>query len=92
MKNGYNDYTLPVSSPKASTMNPVSLAAALKEEALRLGFDLAGTTPAAASPDFDRLQRWLADGYAGEMHYFADRLDAYRCPDSILEGAKSILM
>jgi len=73
-------------------MNPVALAAALKEESLRLGFDLAGATPAAASPDFDRLQRWLADGYAGQMHYIADRLDAYRHPDSILEGVKSILM
>jgi len=73
-------------------MNPVSLAAALKEESLRLGFDLAGATPAVASPDFDRLRQWLADGYAGQMHYIADRLDAYRHPNSILEGAKSILM
>ena len=73
-------------------MNPASLTTALKEESLRLGFDLVGATPAIVSPDFDRLQRWLANGYAGQMHYFADRLDAYRHPNSILEGAKSILM
>ena len=73
-------------------MNALSLTAALKEEALRLGFDLAGATPAVASPDFDRLRAWLDDGFAGEMRYFADRLDAYRHPAHVLEGAKSILM
>jgi epoxyqueuosine reductase len=73
-------------------MNPSSLTAALREESLRLGFDLVGATPAVASPDFDRLSRWLADGYAGEMRYFADRLDAYRHPSFLLEGTKSLLM
>ncbi len=68
------------------------LTAALKEEALRLGFDLAGAAPAVPSPDFDRLQAWLADGRAGEMRYFADRLDAYRHPAGVLEGVKSLLM
>ena len=73
-------------------MNPATLTAALKEEALRLGFDLAGATPAVASPDFDYLQRWLAEGCAGEMSYFANRLGAYRHPSFLLEGAKSVLM
>jgi epoxyqueuosine reductase len=73
-------------------MNIHSLTATLKEEALRLGFDLAGATAAAASPDFGRLQAWLADGYAGEMRYFANRLDAYRHPSGVLEGVRSILM
>jgi epoxyqueuosine reductase len=73
-------------------MNPASLTAALKEESLRLGFDLAGATPALASPDFDRLSRWLGDGFAGQMSYFEARLDAYRHPSSILEGVKSVFM
>jgi epoxyqueuosine reductase len=73
-------------------MTPVSLAAALKDESLRLGFDLVGATPAVASPDFHRLQQWLADGHAGQMHYFADRIDAYRHPNAILEDVKSVLM
>ena len=73
-------------------MNAVALTAALKEESLRLGFDLVGATPAVAPPDFDRFRQWLADGYAGQMRYFADRLDAYRHPDRLLDGAKSILM
>ncbi len=84
--------TPPRSIPKAPTMNRTSLAAALKEESLRLGFDLVGATPATSSPDFDRLRQWLAGGNAGQMRYFADRLDAYRHPSAILAGARSILM
>ena len=61
-------------------MNAPALTAALKEESLRLGFDLVGATPAVAPPDFDRFRQWLADGNAGQMHYLADRLDAYRHP------------
>jgi epoxyqueuosine reductase len=94
--NRYNDYTLdctqPQSIPKAPIMDPASLTAALKEETLRLGFDLVGATPAVAPPDFDYVRQWVASGYAGEMRFFVDRLDAYRHPNSILEGVKSILM
>jgi epoxyqueuosine reductase len=72
-------------------MTANSLTAALKEEAARLGFDLVGAAPAVAT-DFDRLQAWLADGCAGEMRYFADRLDAYRHPSEVMKGAKSLLM
>ena len=42
-------------------MNAAALTAALKEESLRLGFDLAGATPAVAPPDFDRFRQWLAE-------------------------------
>ena len=73
-------------------MNALALTAALKEESLRLGFDLVGATPAVASPDFDRVRQWLADGYAGQMRHFTDRLAAYRHPDRLLDGAQSILM
>jgi epoxyqueuosine reductase len=73
-------------------MDAASLTAALKEESFRLGFDLAGATPAAPSPDFECFRQWLAEGCAGEMHYLAERLDAYRHPAHVLEGAESILM
>ena len=73
-------------------MNAAALTAALKEESFRLGFDLAGATPAVTPPGFDHFQQWLADGRAGQMHYLADRLDAYRHPDRVLEGARSLLM
>lgn len=74
------------------SIDPPELTVALKKEALRLGFDLAGATPAATSPDFERFAQWLADGRAGEMHYLQQRLELYRHPGSLLEGAKSLLM
>ena len=73
-------------------MTPHSLTAALKEEAIRLGFDLAGATPAVTPPGIDRFDRWLADGYAGEMTYLADRAEAYRHPRHVLRGVRSLLM
>ena len=73
-------------------LTPGSLTTALKEEAARLGFDLAGATPAVAPADIDRFDRWLADGYAGQMRYMADRAEAYRHPRHVHEEAKSILM
>jgi len=80
------------SAQKVPAMNATSLTAALKEESLRLGFDLVGATPAVATPSFDRFRQWLAAGYAGQMRYLADRLGAYRHPRQLLEGAKSVLM
>ena len=73
-------------------MNALALTAALKQESLRLGFDLAGATPAVAPADFDRFHDWLAAGYAGEMRYLTNRLDAYRHPAQLIEGTRSILM
>ena len=69
-----------------------TLTSELKQEARRLGFELAGACPAATPVGFERFQQWLAAGYAGEMHYLPDRAEAYRHPDSILEGARSLLM
>ncbi len=64
----------------------------LKDEAHRLGFDLAGVCPAVVPPGISRFREWLAAGYAGEMNYFADRADAYENPASVLDGVRSILM
>lgn len=77
---------------KVPTMDAAALTAALKEESFRLGFDLAGATPAVTPPGIERLRQWLADGFAGQMRYLADRLDAYHHPGRVLEGAKSVLM
>ena len=73
-------------------MTPEELTAALKEEALRLGFDQAGATAAVTPPDIARFEKWLADGYAGRMDYLADRAAAYRHPRHVLEGVRGILM
>jgi epoxyqueuosine reductase len=73
-------------------MDTRSLTKALKDRALRLGFDLAGATSAEKLSESERLEKWLADGLAGDMDFFAERIDAYRNPDLILPGVKSILM
>ena len=69
-----------------------SLTAALKEEARRLGFDLAGACPAVRPPRIDRFRQWLAAGYAGQMGYLVDRAEAYEHPRYVLDGVQGILM
>lgn len=70
----------------------MSLTAALKEEAHRLGFDLAGACPAVRPPRIDRFREWLAAGCAGEMGYLIDRAEAREHPRNVLDGVQSILM
>jgi epoxyqueuosine reductase len=73
-------------------MTPEALTDALKTEARRLGFDLVGAAPAQEPPRLAAFQRWLADGFAGEMGYLGDRAEAYTHPRHVLEGARSVLM
>jgi epoxyqueuosine reductase len=73
-------------------MEPTALAQALKEEATRLGFDLAGVCPAVTPPSLEHFHRWLADGFAGRMEYLGDRVDAYEHPRYVLDGVRSVLM
>jgi epoxyqueuosine reductase len=73
-------------------MTATDLTTAVKAEAARLGFSLAGVCPAVEPSGFSRLQDWLAAGYAGEMHYLANRAEAYRHPASVLDGVRSIVM
>jgi epoxyqueuosine reductase len=64
----------------------------LKRRAGELGFSLCGICPAVAPPGAARLDEWLAAGYAGQMHYLADRREAYADPNRVLEGVRSITM
>ena len=66
--------------------------AALKRAAQDAGFRLVGACPAIAARSFDRLGAWLAEGRAGQMDYLANRLAAYRHPENVLPGARSLLM
>lgn len=56
------------------------------------GFLCCGVAPAVESAGFSNLVRWIDAGYDAEMHYFADRLEAYRHPAGVLEGAKSLVV
>ena len=64
----------------------------LKYAAHELGFELAGVCPAVTPSGYHRFLEWIELGYGGEMHYLADRSEAYRHPSGVLDGAKSIVM
>jgi epoxyqueuosine reductase len=73
-------------------MDRAALTTRLKQEARRLGFDLAGACPAVSPRGIDRLHEWLAVGYAGEMGYLTDRAAAYDHPRHVLDGVRSLLV
>ncbi|HCK42418.1 MAG: tRNA epoxyqueuosine(34) reductase QueG [Planctomycetaceae bacterium] len=73
-------------------MNPEKLSEKLKKQAQTLGFQLCGICPAIPAPGAPKLIEWLAAGYGGQMHYLADRRDAYSHPKHILDGVRSLVM
>jgi epoxyqueuosine reductase len=76
----------------AARDEPIALARAVKEEARRVGFDLAGVAAAGAPWGLDEFQQWLRRGYDGEMTYLARRAEAYADPDHVLSGVRSVVM
>jgi len=73
-------------------VDAASLANELKAQAQALDFALSGICPAIDAPGYERMQQWLASGYAGQMHYLSNRAEAYRHPRGVLDGARSVLM
>ncbi|HBJ38534.1 MAG TPA: tRNA epoxyqueuosine(34) reductase QueG [Planctomycetaceae bacterium] len=71
---------------------PPDLVPSLRKQARSLGFDLFGIAPAVSPLGFHRLIQWVDAGYAAEMNYFADRIDAYGDPGKVLDGAASIIV
>ena len=72
----------------------MSLKQAIKEEARRLGFPLAGVISPAMPPHFSTFERWLDAGRNGIMHYLADERARTRRADprTILPECESILV
>jgi epoxyqueuosine reductase len=64
----------------------------IKQQARRLGFDLAGIAPAGEADDFGRLRDWLDHGFAGDMAYMGRHGEARRHPASILPEVRSVIM
>ena len=73
-------------------MQPDNLSKYVKKQSKRLGFEHCGICPAVTPAGSARLEEWLAAGYAGKMHYLADRRDAYEHPRHILDGVRSLVM
>lgn len=72
----------------------MSLSAAIKTEAKRLGFDLVGVTTPEPPAHLEVFNRWLAAGHHGEMAYLASERSVLRRSDprEILPECRSILV
>jgi epoxyqueuosine reductase len=66
--------------------------AEIKQKAYALGFELAGIAPLGPFPESAFYPKWLESGYAGEMHYLERQKSARLQPESILPGAKSVIV
>jgi epoxyqueuosine reductase len=62
-----------------------------REEALREGFLRAGIARAGRPPQFDRFERWIAEGHHAGMQYLEDTAAVRASPAEILPGAKSVV-
>ena len=70
---------------------PSLTAAAVKERALAMGFDLCGVALADRHPRLARLESWLAEGRAGDMTYLADSADERADAREALPTARSVI-
>ena len=64
----------------------------VKALAQECGFELAGVAPAAPASEAEYYQRWVAQGFAGEMTYLTDRRAEVRNdPRNLLPSARSVI-
>ena len=68
-----------------------SLAEAIREKALGIGFDAVGISRAMPSPRRDALERWLADGMHAGMAWLARDPERRANPELVLPGARSVV-
>jgi len=70
----------------------VTLAAAIKQRAKSLGFDLVGITTAEPPPHAEQFEQWLANGFHGELGYMARTASKRIAPQEIMPDARSIVV
>ena len=70
----------------------MTLAAAVKRRAEELGFLACGITDPSPIPDGDRLDHWLASGYAGVMRYLHRQAKKRKDPRLIVPDARSVVV
>lgn len=63
----------------------------IKNEALKLGFDACGISPAINSGEEERYMKWIEDNWYADMHYMTRNIDKRIDPRLLVEGAKSII-
>jgi len=72
--------------------SPSSLQAAIREQALALGFDQVGFAPATPPPSADRLDEWLESGMHGAMGYMAREPQRRKDPRIYWPEAQSLVL
>ena len=72
--------------------NRVHTTQQIKAEAKRLGFLSCGIAKAGfLEAEAPRLERWLKNGFQGEMHYMENHFDKRLDPTLLVDGAKSVI-
>jgi epoxyqueuosine reductase len=67
-------------------------AAAVKHQAVALGFDLCGVTAVERFPELEFLRDWIGRGYAGEMHYLERSAEKRLDLRQVLPSARSVIV
>jgi epoxyqueuosine reductase len=70
---------------------PAALSARIKEEAQRLGFALAGISPAEIPAHGESFARWLREGLGGELGYMKRTEELRRDPKKLVPWAVSVV-
>ena len=64
----------------------------IKNEAYKLGFQFCGISKAEfLEEEAPRLEKWLKNGFNGEMNYMENHFDKRLDPRLLVEGAKSVI-
>lgn len=72
--------------------NRVTYSQQIKAEAKRLGFLSCGIAQAGfLEAEAPRLERWLKNGFQGEMQYMENHFDKRLDPTLLVDGAKSVI-
>ena len=84
----------PKRPPRPAT--PAELRDAIRDEALRLGFDAVGFAPASLAPEArrERLQRlcqFVEAGWQGDMGWLGERVEARADPRHLWDEAKTVV-
>lgn len=71
--------------------NPAALKAWIQAEAQALGFARLGVTYPNIEEQLPYLKQFLADGFAGDMHYLAENIEKRGDASLLVEGTKSVI-
>lgn len=68
------------------------LSDAIRQQATELDFDLVRIAPAVSPTGFHPLLEWIDNGYAADMDWIDRRREAYRHPDGVMPGTRSVIV